>query len=111
MSSPIPSDHYRVIAAHIPGVTADDIEMNTAGHDHVVYIVRRQVTFRFPRIPRRINPTRKRFLDAFARFSPIAVPLITIERDERTENDYEVNTYLPGVPFEPAVASAFSQSD
>lgn len=108
MRSPISPDHYRVIAAHVPGVTADEIAMNTAGNDHVVYFVRRQATFRFPRTPRRISPMRKRFLDAFEPLSPIPVPLITIHHDERTGSDYEVNTYLPGVPFEPALARAFS---
>lgn len=108
MRSPIPPDHYRVIALHVPDVTPDDIEMNTTGNDHVVYFVRRQATFRFPRTPRRISPTRKRFLDAFAPLSPVPVPLITLHHDERTGSDYEVNTYLPGVPFEPGLARAFS---
>jgi aminoglycoside 2''-phosphotransferase len=100
-----------VIASHIPDVTGDDIEMNTAGNDHVVYFVRRQATFRFPRSPRRISPTRKAFLNAFARRSPIPVPLITIFHDERTESDYELNTYLPGAPFEPTRARAFSAEE
>lgn len=106
MRSMIPPDHYRLIAARFPGVTADEIELNTDGNDHVVYFVRRQATFRFPREPRRISPTRKRFLDAFAQRSPIPVPLITISHDEQSGSDYEVNTYLPGAPFDPAFASA-----
>lgn len=108
MTAHIPHEHYRVIATHVPGVTADDIEMNAEGNDHIVYFVRRRVTFRFPRTPRRINPTRKTFLDAFVQRSPIPVPLITIHHDAHTESDYEINTYLPGVPFEPALASTFS---
>ncbi|HEX8983553.1 MAG TPA: aminoglycoside phosphotransferase family protein [Ktedonobacterales bacterium] len=104
MRSLIPPNHYRVIAAHVPDVTADEIEMNIAGNDHVVYFVRRQTTFRFPRTPRRLSPTWKRFLDAFVPLSPVPVPLITIHHDERTGSDYEVNTYLPGVPFEPSLA-------
>ncbi len=108
MRSPIPPGHFRVIAAHVPGITIDDIDLNLAGNDHVVYFVRRQATFRFPRSPRRISPTRKNFLDAFAQYSPVPLPLITIHHDEHTESDYELNTYLPGVPFEPALASTFS---
>ena len=106
MSAHIPTEHYRVIATHVPGVTVDAIEMNAEGNDHVVYFVRRRVTFRFPRTPRPISPTRKTFLDAFAQRSPVPVPLITIHHDAHTESDYEINAYLPGIPLEPALAHA-----
>lgn len=99
-------DHSRLIAARFPGITADEIEVNTDGNDHVVYFVRHQATFRFPRELRRISTTRKRFLDAFAQHSSVPVPLITICHDEQTGSDYEVNVYLPGAPFNPATASA-----
>jgi aminoglycoside 2''-phosphotransferase len=108
MSSRIPHERYRVIAQHLPDVVERDIEVNSDGHDHIVYIVRRQLTFRFPRVPRRIQPTRQRFLDAFAPRSPIPVPLITITYDARIGGDYEVNRYLPGAPFEPALARTLS---
>jgi aminoglycoside 2''-phosphotransferase len=107
---PIPPDHYRLITAHIPSVSEDEIETNSAGHDHMVYFVQRRLTFRFPRVPRLISPTRKRFLDAFARCSPIPLPLITIEHDAGIGGDYEVNTYLSGVPFESDVARAMSRA-
>ncbi len=108
MTAHVPIEHYRLISAHALDITLNDIEVNSAGNDHIVYFVRRQTTFRFPRTPRRINPTRKNFLDAFAQRSPVPVPLITIHHDEQTDSDYEINTYLPGVPFEPALASTFS---
>lgn len=110
MSAHVPPDHYRLIAAHVTGIAADDIEMSAEGNDHVVYFVRRRITFRFPRTPRRINPTRKNFLDAFAQRSPIPVPLIAIHHDEQTDSDYEINTYLPGTPFEPALANTLPLS-
>ncbi len=108
MRPQIPPDHFRVIAARFPGVTANEIEAHAEGHDHAVYIIRRQATVRFPRAPRRINLARKRFLDAFAPLAPILVPRITIHYDAHLASDYELNVYLPGEPLTPALASGLS---
>lgn len=111
MQPPPDSLYFAILQKHFPGLQAQDVRAFVEGNDHWVFIVKNQVTFRFPKVPRTIDPKRAAFLKHLASFCPLPVPTIEIHRDEETGFFYEKNTYIPGVSFSPIVAKTFSQSE
>lgn len=100
----------KIIKKHFSSISESQIAF-TQGNDHDVYIVNNQVAFRFPKIPREINPKRSEFLKQLTHTSPLPLPTIDIHKDEATGITYEVNQFLPGVSFYPDVAQTFSQNE
>lgn len=102
--------YFEIFQQYFPDVRADEVTALLDGNDHFVFVVRDK-TFRFPKVPREINPKRSEFLKQLAPLSPLQLPIIEIHKDQHTGLSYEVNTYIPGVSFYPNVAKQFSSNE
>lgn len=102
--------YFEIFQQYFPDLREKEITVLFDGNDHWVFVVRDK-TFRFPKIPREIDPKRSRFLKQLAPLSPLPLPMIEIHKDQDTGVSYEVNTYIPGVSFYPKVAKKFSSHE
>jgi aminoglycoside 2''-phosphotransferase len=111
MTAKIDGVYFEIIQKHFPDVKAEDVKILSNGNDHFVYVVKEQIAFRFPKIPREIDSRRSDFLKELMPLSPFPLPTIEIHKDENTGLYYEMNTYIPGVSFYPEIARAFSRDE
>lgn len=102
--------YFELFQQHFPDLKTDEVTELSEGNDHFVFVVRDK-TFRFPKIPKEIDPKRSEFLKQLALLSPFPLPAIEIHKDENTGIYYEINTYIPGVSFYPKVAKGFSPNE
>lgn len=102
--------YLTIVRKHFPDVTWEDVTATYAGNDHWLLVVRDKV-FRFPKVPRDIDARTSEFLKHLASRSPVPVPAISVHKDSNTGIFYEVNGYISGVSFYPAVAKTFSRRE
>lgn len=110
MDNPISYLHYKIIKKQYPNVSFEDIK-NFQGNDNFVFVVNNDIAFRFPKVPRKINPARAEFLKAFVQSSPLPLPTIDIHVEPGTGLNYEINTFIPGESFFPKVAKTFTKEE
>ena len=110
MELSIPHPYQRIVRRRFPDLSSRDVRA-FEGNDHYVFEVDDELAFRFPKVPREIDPKRSRFVQRFADLSPLPVPQIEIHRDGHTGLEYEIVTYLPGVPLYPSVAQEFTDEE
>ncbi|HSW88625.1 MAG TPA: phosphotransferase [Candidatus Saccharimonadales bacterium] len=100
----------QIIKKHYPNVSEENITF-AQGNDHYVFIMNNEVAFRFPKVPRDIDPKRANFLELLASETDLHLPTIEIHKDTETGIMYEVNKFLPGVSFYPSIAFTFSHAE
>ncbi|HSW97806.1 MAG TPA: aminoglycoside phosphotransferase family protein [Candidatus Saccharimonadales bacterium] len=99
-----------IIKKHYPNISEENIVVSQ-GNDHDVYIVNNTITFRFPKIPREIDPKKSEFLKKLVSVSPFPIPSIEVHIDNETGISYEMNEFISGVSFYPAIAETFSHEE
>lgn len=111
MKQKIEKIYFEIFKQHYPDITVNDVTAYYEGNDHRVFVIGNKVTFRFPKVPREIDPKRANFLKKLVSISPLSLPTIEIHKDKETEIVYEINTFIPGESFHPNVAKTFSHDE
>ena len=106
------TDKYlNAIQKNHPDIQNDNIKIFDEGWDYLVFVVNNERAFRFPKVPRVINPSSASFLKEFSQTAPLPLPTVEIYVDEETGINYELNTFIPGVSFYPDVAKDFTNEE
>ena len=111
MNTKIENNYLEIIKHHFPNISPEDVKAYFQGNDYDVFVVKNEVTFRFPKEKRTIDPKRSQFLKLFSSTSPLALPLINIMKGQKTGIDYEMNKFIPGVSFSPDLAKSFTTKE
>lgn len=99
---------YAIILDHYGSLDGHTIELFRDGFDHIVYVVDGEDAFRFPKNQEYADklPVVSRFLQKFAPFSPIAVPVPEVLSGYHIT--FEKYQFLPGKPLTEKLAGTFS---
>ena len=110
MNQKVDKVYFEIFKKHFPNLTTNAVTALFDGNDHWVFVVKDK-SFRFPKVPREIDPKRATFLKLLAPFSPFPLPIIEIHKDEDAGISYEINDYIPGTSFYPSIAKTFSHNE
>lgn len=88
-----------------------NIKSSKHGYDYYSYFINNTWTVRFPR--KNIKPDMRRvnFLKVFSKITPVSIPTITVSTDKKSGLQYEISKFIPGVAFEPKVATKFKRTN
>ncbi len=102
-----------IVRKKFPNIDNAKIQIFDYGWDYVVTVVDNTMAFRFPRREdyAKTLPIEVNFLDQFTKISPIRVPKLAYEKDEKTGISYVTYRFIPGVQFTKSISKTFSKEE